>query len=126
MPRTICGQTCGHTGRRNSTRATLFCGSLSPGQASFSPRSGPSWEQSWDFPLILPICFSKSVNEIPLLEDEHRVSQREQQEDQDVYAHIVDEESNGNDCDARAQVPRMAYHSIDSVLEQLALLLLGR
>jgi hypothetical protein len=73
-------------------------------------------KNSRDLALILPIFFAKTVYEFLLLEDEHWVSQREQQEDQEVYAHVVDEESNGNDCETRAEVSRMAYHSIDSVL----------
>jgi hypothetical protein len=79
--------------------------------------SGPTRNDSWDLPLILPVFLSKTVKQFSFLEDEHRVSQREQQEDQNIYAHIVDKESVGNDSEARAQVSRMAYYSIDSVLQ---------
>jgi hypothetical protein len=92
---------------------------------SFSLRLAEAWNDLWNFALILPIFVSKAVNELPFLEREHHESRREHREDQDIYANIVNDESVGNDSDARAEVPRMTYCSIDSILQQLALSMLG-
>ena len=68
-----------------------------------------AWKDSWDRSLILPIFLSKTVKELSFLEHDHHVSRRKQQEDQDIYAYKVDNESDGNDADARAEIPRMTY-----------------
>jgi hypothetical protein len=83
-----------------------------------------AWKDSWDRSLILPIFLSKTVKELSFFEHDHHVSRREQQEDQDIDAYKVNNESDGNDADARAEVPRMTYDSIHSVLQQLALSML--
>ena len=67
----------------------------------------------------------QAVNELPFLEHEHHESGREQQQDQPIHAYMVDDESVGNDSNGCAEESRMTYCSIDSVLQQLALSLLG-
>jgi hypothetical protein len=82
---------------------------------------GPSpGNDPWNLPLILPILFSETVDEFSLLEHQHHVSRREQPKDEDIHPFVVDDERVGNGPDTRAEVPRMSYHPINSILQQSA------
>ena len=62
----------------------------------FSTGPGQAGNEARDFPLILPIRFSETINQFPLLKHQEHVSRRERQKDQDVQSHVIDDEGVGN------------------------------